>query len=85
VDALEARSLLEGADYDPDTLKVMQQAFDQAWAVITLRVDVSATPQNCRSSLAHAVLAHARVHGRDLDALRNAALASILPALKISN
>ena len=32
---MKARKVLEGASYDPDTLKILYQAFDEAWAAIS--------------------------------------------------
>jgi hypothetical protein len=80
--AVEARKLLDGAGYDVDTLKVIRQAFDEACMMIALGAGSDALPDDYEMRLAHAVLACARAHGHDADALREAALSAVLPTLK---
>jgi hypothetical protein len=77
---VEARKLLDGASSDLETRKIMRQAFDEAWVVITLQAGDKPLPEDCRVSLAHAVIAHAR--DKDVNELRAAALAAILPTLR---
>jgi hypothetical protein len=79
---VEARKLLDGAGYDVDTLKVIRQAFDEACMMIALGAGSDALPDDYEMRLAHAVLACARAHGHDADALREAALSAVLPTLK---
>ena len=55
---MEARKLLHAAPYDLETVHVLQQALDEAWASIvsTTRPDMI---EDTRLSLAHAIVAHA--------------------------
>jgi hypothetical protein len=72
---VEARKLLEGASFDPPTLKIIGQAFDEAWATIAGRYSGDKVQTDLvRVRLAHAVLAHAVTYGNDLEALKAAAL-----------
>jgi hypothetical protein len=56
---MKAPKLLDAAPFDPETLKVLKEALDEAWASIapTTREDLI---ENTRLSLAHAIVAHAR-------------------------
>jgi hypothetical protein len=73
---MEARKLLDAAPHDPDTVKVLQQALDEAWASIasTTRPDMI---ENTRLSLAHAIVAHAALGDVDREALIAAALDAV--------
>jgi hypothetical protein len=51
---MKARRLIESSNYDPDTLHVVFQAFDAAWAEIAHHFDGDA--EQARLRLAHAVL-----------------------------
>ncbi len=74
---MEARKLLEVAPFAPETVKVLKQAFDEAWAsmgpsVAPDRVD------DTRLSLAHAIVAHAGAGGdSDCETLKAAALEAV--------
>jgi hypothetical protein len=73
---MEARKLLNAAPYDPETVEVLKLALDKAWASIAS----TTTPgliENTRLSLAHAIVAHARLGEIDLDALIAAALKAV--------
>ena len=72
---MKARRLIEGASYHPDTLKVMGEAFDQAWAEIAGNFYASpAEIEAARTKLAEAVLSVAHDGVSDVEALRTGAL-----------
>jgi len=73
---MEARKRLDAAPYAPETVKVLQQALDDAWASIasTTALDLI---DNTRLSLAHAIIAHAGLGDIDRDALVAAALEAV--------
>jgi hypothetical protein len=72
---MKARKILEGASYDPDTLKAVGQAFDQAWASIAAHYSADPEIERARLRLANSMLAVAPLHGQDVEALQKAALA----------
>ena len=74
---MEASKLLDAAPFEPDTVKVLKQAFDEAWAriapgIVPNRID------DTRLSLAHAIVAHAGTgdYG-DCESLKAAALGAV--------
>jgi hypothetical protein len=72
---MEAHRLMEGASYGPDMLKVLYQAFDEAWSTLAPRYgDDQAAIAAARVKLAKIVLALARDDNRDIAGLRNEAL-----------
>jgi hypothetical protein len=69
---VKARRLIETSAFEPQTLQVIFNAFDAAWAEISHHF-----PDNddeARMRLAHAVLAVARENSSDCDQLRKDAL-----------
>ena len=72
---MEARRLMGSASFGPDALRVLFQAFDEAWAVLAPRYgnDASAI-QAARLRLANIVLGLTREDTRDVAALRDSAL-----------
>jgi hypothetical protein len=74
---MKARKLIEDAAYGPETLKVVSQAFDQAWASIEdhFRGEDDKIVEQARIRLAHAVLAVASEEAEDATRLANDALA----------
>ena len=50
---MKARNLLDGAVHTPETMKVIGEAFDRAWADIAHRFDGDS--EKARLQLAHAV------------------------------
>ena len=66
--------MLEGATYDPQTLKVVRQAFDEAWAGIAEKYCNPAEAEHARLRLAKSVLAVAPLLGVDVQAIKHAAL-----------
>jgi len=72
---MRAHQLIEGASFGPDALKVIGQAFDQAWAQIEGNFgDDPKDAERARYRLATALLSVASEDGRDVAALKNAAL-----------
>jgi hypothetical protein len=75
---MKARKVLEGASYDPDTLKALFQAFDEAWAAISHMYSSDHNSEwaieKARFGLANSMLAVAPLYGKDLEALKGAAL-----------
>jgi hypothetical protein len=72
---MKARKLIEGAAYGPEALKVIGQAFDEAWEAIA--GNFSSDPNvvgAARMNLAKAVLSVADDDSRDVSALKRAAL-----------
>lgn len=68
---MEACKLLGAAPYDPDTVKVLKQALDGAWARIAPSIGPDRA-DDMRLSLAHAIVAHAGTG--DCESLKAAAL-----------
>ena len=73
---LKARQLIEAASFGPDALKVIYQAFDEAWQCI--KGNFGESPQDievARLRLANAILSVAREQGAiDTATLKNVAL-----------
>ena len=79
---MEAKRLLESAaPHDPVLAQALADAFEEAWAIIALRVLPQAhlDIHTLRSRLVHAVLANAKRCGADVPALVRAAVADVLP------
>jgi hypothetical protein len=70
---LKARQLIDGASYGPDTLKVICQAFDEAWLTIAGNFG-NGTIEAGRLRLANALLSVAHEDSRDVGALKRGAL-----------
>ena len=68
--------LIEGADFDPEALKVIFAAFDAAWQEIAGDYDPenAAKIDQARLQLANSVLAVASNNGRDTEQLTRDAL-----------
>jgi hypothetical protein len=78
---LKARALIGGAAYDPATLKVLYQVFDDAWERVSPQV--SARPEAleaARMKLAEFVLELAPDQVGDPEQLTRAAVAKMLAA-----
>jgi hypothetical protein len=72
---MKARALISAASYGPETLKVIFQAFDVAWAEIAHHFEGHPTQVDAaRERLAHAVLAVADEHSKDVQGLKRTAL-----------
>ena len=70
---MKARQLIDGASYGPDTLKVICQAFDEAWPTIAGNFGTGAIEAG-RLRLANALLSVAHEDSRDVGALKRGAL-----------
>jgi hypothetical protein len=72
---VKARTLIEGATYDPPTLAVIGEAFDQAWSEISSHFAAEdGQTERARIRLAHCVLAVADQESRDPNLLKRQAL-----------
>jgi hypothetical protein len=72
---MKARKLIDGAQLGPDALKVIGQAFDEAWAEIA--ANVGNDPRDievARLRLANTVLSLANEDSRNVGALKRTAL-----------
>jgi hypothetical protein len=71
---LKARELFDTGVVGPEALRVIGQAFDEAWASIAGNFDENPTTvEAARMLLAKAILAEANDH-HDVETLKNAAL-----------
>jgi hypothetical protein len=72
---MQVRRLIEGASYGPQALKVMGQAFDEAWLQICGNFgDDDRAVERARLRLARALLSVADDECRDSGCLKQAAL-----------
>jgi hypothetical protein len=72
---MKARALISAASYGPETLKIIFQAFDAAWTEIAHHFEGHpAQVDAARERLAHAVLAVADEHSKDVHGLKRRAL-----------
>jgi hypothetical protein len=70
-----ARRLIDGASFGPATLKVIGQAFDEAWAEIAGNFgDNPAQIENARLTLAEALLSVTTEESTDVAVLKKGAL-----------
>ena len=83
---LKARRLIEASTFEPETLKVVCKAFDDAWAEISHHFAGEDTAtEHARTRLAHAVLIVAREDSNNADRLKNDALQVMALAYKKRN
>ena len=72
---MRARRLIENSTYDPETLHLLFQAFDEAWCEIAGHFNNEPKEiEQARLRLAHAVLIVAREDSEDPERLKNDAL-----------
>lgn len=72
---MKARRLIESSDFSPETLHIIYEAFDAAWAEICHHfADDESGTEHARLRLAHAVLVVASEGSNDAVALKNDAL-----------
>jgi hypothetical protein len=71
---VKAHQLIAGASYGPETLKVIGQTFDGAWAEIAHQFHSPLEIEAARLRLANAILAVAEQDSRDPEELKNLAL-----------
>jgi hypothetical protein len=80
---MKARQLIDSASFGPDTLKVMGQAFDEAWASIAGNFEENPLAiEAARLKLANAMLSVAHEKSCDVEALKNAALQAMALAYR---
>jgi hypothetical protein len=76
---VKARALIGGANYDPNTLKRLYRAFDDAWAQIAPHIpNHTDTIESARMKLAEIVIDLAQNGTRDAEALTDAAVQRML-------
>jgi len=72
---MKARQLIADSSYGPDTLKVLFQAFDEAWKEVAPRTGQDEIAvEAARLKLASIVLTVATRESRDAEQIKNAAL-----------
>ena len=72
---MKARKIIAGADFDPAALKVIGQAFDEAWADVAANFEGKRSIEAARLKLANIVLTVARTEGHhDASTLKNTAV-----------
>jgi hypothetical protein len=72
---MKARQLIDGASFAPDALKVIGEAFEEAWAQIAANFGNDPKDiERARCRLAAAMLSVAKEDRRDVEALKRAAL-----------
>jgi PAS domain S-box-containing protein len=71
---VEGRQIIDSASFGPEALKVIGQAFDEAWASIAEKFPEGVDAETARVKLAVAILAVATEDSRDAAALQQAAL-----------
>jgi hypothetical protein len=72
---MKAQRLIEGSDFSPETLGVMFQAFDEAWAEVSHHYAADkAEKERARTRLAHAIVAVAKADSREAQRLKDEAL-----------
>jgi hypothetical protein len=72
---MRARALIDGASFGPDALKVISQAFDEAWSdIATHFADDPVVMDAARLTLANALLSVATADSRDVEVLKQAGL-----------
>ena len=71
---MRARELIDHAAFGPDALKVIAQAFDEAWEEIEGNFGDPQDIEQARFRLANAVLSIAQEDSRNVEALKHAAL-----------
>ena len=83
---MKARAIIEGSSFGPEALKVMGQAFDQAWSAIELSVGINPSAiEAARLRLADIVLSLANEDTRDMMTLARASLRVYVLTSKNSN
>jgi hypothetical protein len=83
VGVMKARQRIESASFGPESLKVIGEAFDQAWSDIAVNFgNEPQTVENARYELADALLSVATDGSRDVGALKRAALETMALAYR---
>ena len=71
---MKARNLIRRAGFGLDTLKIVFQAFDEAWSLISTQYSSPAMIEAARLKLAKAIIAVSRHDSRDPEVLKRLAL-----------
>jgi hypothetical protein len=72
---MKARQAINGAPFGPEALKVVGQAFDEAWAqIVTFFRNDPVMIEGARMTLANAILSVASDESRDVGALKQAGI-----------
>ena len=71
---MKAHNLIRRAGFGPDTLKVVFQAFDGAWSLISAQYTSPLAVEEARLKLAKAIIAVSRHDSRDPEVLKRLAL-----------
>jgi hypothetical protein len=80
---MKGQALIDGASFGPDALKVVYQAFDEAWKLIARNFgDDPRDIELARVKLANALLSVATDESRDVEALKNGALQAMTLAYR---
>jgi hypothetical protein len=79
---MEARALIEGASFGPETVKAICEAFDQTWARLApIFSDVPGEIETARIRLAEAILSVTTEGSTDVVALKTNALYAMARSL----
>jgi hypothetical protein len=79
------RSLIDTASYDPDTLKMLSQAFDEVWREIAGKYYAEAMIEDRRNRLATIILGLADGGERDLSRMKTCASKLMADALQATS
>jgi hypothetical protein len=72
---MQARELLSNTSYGPETLSIVFQSFDQAWASIAINFgDNPLAIQAARVKLANIILSMPHHHQSDVEQIKNSAI-----------
>ena len=73
----KARQLLREALYDPPTLHILGQAFDDAWAIVAPNYTADMAVETARVQLANIILSLASEGERDPERLKQKAISTL--------
>jgi hypothetical protein len=71
---VKARNLIRNAGFGADTLKVVLQAFDEAWSMVSAQYASPSAIEAARTKLAKAIISVSRQDSRDPEVLKRLAL-----------
>jgi hypothetical protein len=80
---MQTQPLISAKSFGPDALKVVTQAFGEAWSSIEARYKTPNEMEAARIQLANATLAVATETSRDVEVLKRAAL-QVMGAMSLS-
>ena len=73
---MRAKRIIEGAAFGPEVVQVAMQAFDEAWASVSVMF-TSGEHEAARDVLAHGVMSAAREDSENVTAIRDAAVRAL--------